>query len=191
MHADRTNRTVLTLVALVLLAVGVLGLLTGQRVFGTRTSHGALIANRVGAFIGRNSVWLWPVAAVVAVVIAVLMLRWVVAVLFSTDRAGDLPLPVEQGPGHSTVEPAAVSAAVSDELSGYRGVTAARTRFVGDEAFPAMAIRATVEEATDLGGILGRIESGVIAHVRTALNRPDLPVRLDLTVTAKQSGRVR
>jgi hypothetical protein len=191
MHADRTNRFMALLLAVLLIAAGGIGAAAGYGAFGSLTEHGALTANRVGAFIGRNGDWLWPVAAVVALVVALLALRWLLTLLLSTDRSGDLA--VANGSsvrGRTTLASGALTAAVSEEIRGYRGVDSARSRLVGDPEEPALVVNVSLEDTADLALLRRRIETGALAHARTALGNPSLPTRLDLGVATNRSTRV-
>jgi len=189
MHADRTNRFLLIVFALVLIAAGLVGALAGLGALGPVTQHGSLVSNRVGAYFGRNGDWLWPVVAVAAGVLALLALRWLTTLLFSTDRAGDLPLPGDRSAGGTTLVPAALTGAVAAEIEGYSGVRSARSRLIGDSGAPTLVIVATVEAGADLPALRRRIETGAVRHARQALEDPELPVRLDLSVTDRQAHR--
>ncbi len=189
MHADRTNRAMLILFAIVLLAAGVIGALAGFGAFGNVTKHGRLLSNRLGAYFGQHSDWLWPVVAVVAAIVALLALRWLLTLLFSTDRAGDLTLTGDRSAGRSTLSAAALTGAVAEEIDGYPGVSAARSRLIGNPNAPTLVVTATLEQTADLAGLRRRIETNAVRHARQALDDPDLPVRLDLTVTDRQARR--
>jgi hypothetical protein len=189
MHADRTNRIMLTLLALVLTAAGVAGALAGFGVFGQATKHDVLISGQLRNYFGRHGDWLWPVIAVVAAIIALLALRWLLALLFSTDRAGDLPLTGDRSAGRTTLSAAALTDAVSSEIDSYPGVDSARARLIGDPLAPTLVISATLEESANLPGLRRRIEDNAVRHARQALDNPALPVRLDLTITSRQAQR--
>ncbi|WP_199190080.1 hypothetical protein [Mycobacterium sp. ENV421] len=68
MHADRTNRAILNLFALLLIAAGLIAALTSFGVFGTPAAHAHLLASPVSFYIGRQGAWLWPVIAVAAAI---------------------------------------------------------------------------------------------------------------------------
>ncbi|MDQ1732691.1 MAG: hypothetical protein QOK10_2850 [Pseudonocardiales bacterium] len=190
MHADRTNRLMLIVFALALIAAGGLGCAVSYGAFGRASERGALTHNRVGAFIGRNGDWLWPVVAVAALVVVLLALRWLLTLLLSTDRAGDLDIASGDGPGRTTLAPHALTEAISEEVEGYRGVSSAQSRVIGTEDLPELVLAVTVEESADLSRLRRRIETDAICHARAALGNPSLPVRLDLTVSTKRSARV-
>lgn len=189
MHADRTNRFLLILFALALIAAGLVGALAGLGALGPVTQHGSLVSNRVGAYFGRSGDWLWPVVAVAAGIIALLALRWLTTLLFSTDRTGDLPLTGDRSAGGTTLVPAALTGAVAAEIERYSGVHSARSRLIGNSQAPTLVIVATVEAGADLPALRRRIEAHAVRHARQALEDPDLPVRLDLTVTDRQAHR--
>ena len=189
MHADRTNRTMLILFALVLTAAGVAGALAGFGAFGEATKHDVLLSGEVTDYFGRHGDWLWPAIAVAAAIIALLALRWLLALLFSTDRTGDLPLTGDRSEGRTTLSAAALTDAVTAEIGSYPGVHSARARLIGDPLAPTLVITATLEESTDLSAVRRRIESHAVRHARQALDNPELPVRLDLTTTDRQAQR--
>jgi hypothetical protein len=190
MHADRINRSMLLLLALLLLAAGVAGGAASIGAFGSTTQHSPLIANRIGAYIGVNGDWLWPVAAVAALILVLLALRWLLALLFSTDRSGDLLIHSDRSAGRTTLAAGALTEAVVEEIEGYRGVDSARARLVGDPDEPALIVTATLEETADLAALRQRIETGALTHARSAVGNPSLPAQLDLTVTTRRAARV-
>jgi hypothetical protein len=189
MHADRTNRIMLILFALALTAAGVAGALAGFGVFGRATKHDVLVSDEVSNYFGRHGDWLWPAIAVAAAIIALLALRWLLALLFSTDRSGDLPLTGDRSAGRTTLSAAALTDAVASEIDSYPGVHSARARLIGDPLAPTLVITATLEESADLPGLRRRIEANAVRHARQALDNPELPVRLDLTISSRQAQR--
>jgi hypothetical protein len=190
MHADRTNRAAALLLAILLLAAGVIGALAGFGAFGSVTKHGGLLSNRVGAYFSDHGDWLWPVIAVAAAILALLALRWLLVLLFSTDRASDLTMTGNRSAGRTTLAPGALTDAVSEEIGGYAGVHSARARLIGDATRPTLVVGATLHDSADLPSLRRRIESQAIGHARQAMADPDLPVRLDLNVTDRQASRV-
>jgi hypothetical protein len=190
MHADRTNRILLLLLALLLITAGAAAGAASIGAFGTATRHSSLIANPTGHFIGTQGDWLWPSAAAAAAILALLALRWLLALLVSTDRAGDLPITPGGSAGRTTLAARALTEAVAEEVESYRGVNSARARLLGDPADPKLVVTAVLEETADLAALRQRIEASALAHARSAVGSPSLPAQLDLTVTTKQSSRV-
>jgi hypothetical protein len=191
MHADRTNRLAILLLALLCIAAGAAGGVASIGAFGTAIRHRPLVANRVAAFIGSQGDWLWPAAAAAAAILVLLAMRWLVALLFSTDRSGDLPISVDgSSAGRTTLAAGALTEAVVEEVESYRGVDSARGRLLGDPTDPQLVVTATLEETADFAALRQRIETGALTHARSALGNPALPIQLDLTVTTKRSARV-
>jgi hypothetical protein len=191
MHADRTNRSMLTVLGLLLVLTGVAGLITSVGGFGRQFSHRTLFDNPVSRYTGDHGHWLWPLAAVLAALIALLALRWLIALLFSGDRAGDLLVKVEdRRAGRTTLRPGALSDAVSAEIESYRGVDSAKARVLGDAHNPQLVVSVTADSTTDVAALRQRVEADALAHARQALDSPDLPIQLDLNVSRNSSRRV-
>jgi len=190
MHADRTNRTMMLLFALLLIAVGLDAGAASIGVYGAHTQHSLLMDNPTGRYIGAHGVWLWPVAAVAALIVALLALRWLIALLFSTDRSGDLVIQSSTGAGRTSLANGALTDAVVGEIEGYRGVNSARARLIGDPEDPELVVTAGLEENADFTALRQRIETGALTHARQALGNMALPTQLDLTISTKKASRV-
>ncbi len=189
MHADRINRSVLTLFAVLLIAAGAAAGAASLGLFGTATKHRILLHHALGDFYSRHGDWLWPVTALVTLLIMLAAVRWLLTLLFTTDRAGDLRI-ADGGPGRTTLAPGALTEAVVEEIESYRGVDSARARLIGDPTNPQLVVTATLEDSADLPALRRRIQTGALTYARAALDRPDLATQLDLTVTTKRSSRV-
>jgi hypothetical protein len=74
-------------------------------------------------------------------------------------------------------------------VASYPGVAAARSRLIGDPYTPTLVITADLEESADLAALRRRIETEAAKHAREALDRPELPVQLDLTITNRRGRR--
>ncbi len=210
MHADRTNRVVLALVGLIAVAIGAGGLLAAGGVFGQRFAHRLVTDNQFVRYFAAHGDWLWPTIAGVAFVIMLLSLVWLLRLLFSTDRAGDITLPTAHpskreghlhrhhhasgaernyATGQTNVSASALAQAVAQEIETYHGVVAARARVLGEAADPTLAIEVKAGRRADLPALVQRIEHEAIIHAREALDRGSLPVKLDIAVTEKGVAR--
>ncbi|MCP2322933.1 hypothetical protein HDA40_001440 [Hamadaea flava] len=190
MHADRTNRVILTIIGFLLLAGGVIVALTAFGGFGDARAGRLLTANRVWTFAGDNGRWFWPVVGVLALVVLALAVRWLIAILFGTDRLRSLRLRTEGSRDRVTLAAPAVSDAVRAEVETYRGVRSVRARLVGEADDPVLTLRVGTDLDADLAAIRDRVERDAVAHARQALDRPELRVRLDLEVERQQGVRV-
>jgi hypothetical protein len=180
MHADRTNRVALTLFGLLILAAGGAGMAASTGVFGAGLSRRTMLANPASRYIGHHGGWLWPTIAAACLLLALVCLRWILALLTSTDRTGDLPIPVSTGEGTTILQPAALTDALIREIVAYHGVDAAKGRLIGDGHQPQIVVTVTPEPAADLHALHQRIEAEALAHARQALGQPSLPIQLDL-----------
>jgi hypothetical protein len=190
MHADRTNRVALTLFGLILLLAGVFGLTASVGGFGNAYAHRTLLANQAATYIGHHGAWFWWAAAGACLLLALLALRWIIALLLSTDRAGDITITRGSAHGATTMHPAAISGAVSREIETYRGADAARARVLGDAASPELVITVTAARSADLAALRHRIETEALTHARHALSKPEMPIQLDINVSNRTPERV-
>lgn len=185
MHADRTNRVALTLFGLLVLLAGAAGMAASTGVFGTGFSRRTLFANRVSAYIGHHGTWIWAAAAGACLLIALTALRWILVLLISTDRAGDIPIPVSTQEGTTILQPAALTGALAREIGTYHGVDSARGRIIGDPSDPEIIISVTASPSADLHAVHRRIETEALPHARQAVGQADLAIRLDLGVSRR------
>jgi hypothetical protein len=172
MHADRTNRTLLIVLALLLLAVGLGGSRIHRRV---RHRHPDQHAD------GQSDRALLRRARCLAVA----RRRGGRA-----DRSGDLLIKSSTGAGRTTLANRALTGAVVGEMEGYRGVDSAQARLIGDPDDPELVVRAVLEETADFTALRQRIETEALTHARQALGNMSLPTQLDLTITSRRSARV-
>ena len=190
MYADRTTRALLTLLGVVLLVAGTAGILAGADVFGHHLADRHLTDNPIARYLGDNNDWFWPVAALAGVLAALLALRWLVAVLTPRPRVGDIAIDTDRPAGSTLLDADALADVVTAEINSYRGIDTSRAKVYGSPVDPRLAITVRSDDDADIAALRQRIEDGVLAHVRHALDRPDLPIILDITVGNHQSSRV-
>jgi hypothetical protein len=180
MHADRINRTMLTLFGLLVFLAGAAAMAASTGVFGTSYSHQTLLANRVGGYFSHHGGWLWPAIAVGCVLIGLFCLRWLLALLASTDRAGDIIIGDSADEGTTVLRPAALVDALTSEVSAYHGVDSARGRVIGEGRDPKLVLTVVTAQAADLPVLHHRIETEAFAHARLAAGHAAMPIQLDL-----------
>jgi hypothetical protein len=185
MHADRTNRIALTLLGLLALLTGAAAVIASAGGFGATFAHRALLANRVSTYIGQHGTWLWAGAAFVCLLIFLAALRWILALLVSTDRTGDLTIPSSKTYGSTKLQPAALTGALTREIGTYHGVGAVKGRIIGDPSSPQVVITVTATPGADLAALHNRIEAEALTHARQALANPALPIELNLDVSRR------
>ena len=180
MHADRTNRIALIVLGLLLLAAGGAGMAASTGVFGADFSRRTLFANPASSFFSQHGGWLWPAIAGGCLLLALACLWWILVLVASTDRAGDLTIPGATDQGTTILRPAAVTDALTREISAYHGVDAVKGRIIGDGRDPQIVLTVSPSPVADLPALHHRIETEALAHARQALDKPSLPIQLDL-----------
>ncbi len=183
---DGLNRTVLTILALLLIAAGAYGLARGYGAFGDEQAADPVLGDDVRDFVSDNANWFWPVAAVLSLLLAWLGLRWLVAQM-STPAVSHLPVRSD-GPGHTRLVATGAASALARDIEDYPGVRGARARIVSDHPSPEVEITVDVHDDADTVDVRRRIEEHALARFVTALEiqevRPKLHFRL-----AEPAGR--
>jgi hypothetical protein len=195
MHSDRLNRVVLAVVGLIALAFGVATLLVGFDVLPTRRRDEAVIANRVGRYVGVHGDWLWPAIAAGGVLVGVLALLWLRRLLRGSDRVAELTVvsavPQQDRPAGTTrLTSAALTSAVCGQLGAYREVTACRARVLGTSTRAVLVVDLTTTADVDIAQLLRRVDADVLADARSAVGDPTLPIDLNVTVADTKVARV-
>lgn len=185
MHADRTNRLALAVFGLLVLAAGGFAVTASAGGFGTAYSRRTLLANQAAGYAVKHGSWIWWAAAGACLLIFLAALRWILVLLISTDRAGDITVPGSRDQGTTVLQPAALTGALAREIETYHGVDAARARVLGHPSDPEVVITVTARQSADLHALHRRLESEALAHARQALGKPALPIQLDLDVSRR------
>jgi len=182
---DRLNSTVLTLLALILLGVGVYGLARGYGAFGDARAADPVLGDDVRDFVSRNANWFWPLAAVVSLLLSWIGLRWLLAQI-ATPAVNRLPVRAD-GPGHTELSASGATAALAADIEEYDGVRGARARLVSDHP-PEVEVTVDVHDDVDVATVRRRIEEHALARFRQALELKDLRARVHVRL-AERAGR--
>jgi hypothetical protein len=185
MHADRTNRIALGLLGLLVALAGAAAMTVSAGGFGAAFSHRTLFDNRASSYIGANGTWVWAAAAFVCLLLFLAALRWLLALLLSTDRTNDITVPGSKDQGTTTLPPAALTGALTGEIESYHGVNAAKGRVIGDAKDPQIVLTVTAAYTADLPALHHRLQTQALAHARQALGDTDLPIQLNLDVSRR------
>ena len=172
---DRANRLIGTVVALALVAVGVLGLARSYGIFGfsDRAMDDPILLRQVRDWIADNDWWFWWAALAVALLLAYLGWRWLRVQLLPSPSLNELTVAATET-GRTTVPSRALADAVTRQVEDDPEVTDARVRVVGSEREPALDVRAAVADGADLSGVRSRVEGEAVDCARSALERADL-----------------
>ncbi|RBY91666.1 alkaline shock response membrane anchor protein AmaP [Blastococcus sp. TBT05-19] len=181
-RTDSVNRSVLTLLALLLLAAGGVGLATSFGAFGSAPD---VLPQGLRDF-AADQWWFWLVAGAVCLLIALLALRWLLAQL-STDRVGQVDLTSDERDGRTVVHSGAIADAVENEAEALRGVSSASAH-LRDERGRRLSVTVDLTDYADIAEVRRILEERVVGHARQALDDPSLPVDIELRPGRSRSG---
>jgi len=185
------DRTLTTVLGLVLVAASVLALLVGFGVFGSFRAQRPVIDPLIVEWVSTHATAARWIAIGIGVVLFLIGLWWTLRSLRPEPRP-DVSL--SELPGERlTVEHAAISDAVRHDAELIDGVSRARARLVGTPQKPALRLSLTLVEGTDVRDVWADLDGRVLARARQAFAVDALPtaVRLELDAAAAHSPRVR
>ena len=185
----RTNRVIIGLVGLILLAAGVAGLLAGFGVFGSTLKAETVLSGRVDRFTRRQD-WFWPTLAALTAILALLALWWLIAQL-RTDRLRGIDLRPSGRDGQTYLQGDAITDAIEGEVESYRGVSRTRARLSGTHTAPRLTLVVTLDGRVGAGEIRHLVEEQALDHARRALETDRLPTRVDLVLPRATQRNVR
>jgi hypothetical protein len=182
-RVNATNRTVLVLIGLVLLAVGVGGLLLSLDLIGGGTGRRPVVPDLVAGFV-IGTYWLPWAAAAAALVVALLGLWWLLA-QFRVDWPTQLDLTGDRRDGTTTLAAGALTDAVEDDAASIRGVTGASASL---RSQPTRRLDLTVDLAAfaDLGEVRRRLEQQTATRTRQVIDQPNLPIWIEFRPTRRE-----
>ncbi|GAA4902919.1 hypothetical protein EV188_1011202 [Actinomycetospora succinea] len=178
------DRTLTTILGLVLVAASVLVLLVGYGVFGANRAQRPVIDPIAVLWVVTHASATRWIAIGVGVLLFVIGLWWTLRSLRPEPRP-DVSL--SELPGERlTVEHAAICDAVRHDAETINGVSRARVRLVGNPEKPALRIALTLVEGTDVRDVWAELDGRVLARAREAFAVSALPtaVRLELDASS-------
>lgn len=188
-RADRLNRVLLTLIALVLIAAGTTGLLFGLGALGQDRASDLVLSGKVEQFVVEQALWFWPLVAVVLVLLALLALRWLLQQL-RTDRVGDLDLTEHRNRGETRVDTAAVTDALVEATQRCAGVDSASARVVQVRGDDRLVLSVRLADRADLAEVRRQLATGPLTDLRHVLGETTCPViAVELEPTTRGSSR--
>ncbi|MEV7548467.1 alkaline shock response membrane anchor protein AmaP [Amycolatopsis sp. NPDC089917] len=180
----RVNRTVLALAGLLLVAAGAFALLTH---FGTVTvvrPESTLVAGTEQA-----PTWTLYIAAAAAVVLGLLMLRWLLAQLTRKPKTHTWNFETDPAFGRTELAASTAIEPFVTEVTTYPGVHAAHATLAGTRDTPAVALVISAEQGGDLTQIRHRIDTDGLPRLRQALDIDTLPATIEFRFSAKPGAR--
>lgn len=181
----RGNRLGLIIVGVLLLAAGVFVLARGLGMLPGLPA-GEPVLSAAERQMAHTRPWFWPVAAIVALVVLLLALRWLI-VQGRSAKIGTLR--VDAGRDGGTRLPAgAVTRAVERDAREAPGVLRARATLVGSRSRPGLRLDVTTDARADWPRLRGDVTGRVRDDLRDSLELDGLPTIVRLRVAAS-TGR--
>ncbi len=188
-RADRVNRAVLTVIGLLLLAGGAVGLAYSLGAFGEDRARRHLLSDQVHRFIRHNQTWFWIAVIVGCLILAALAVRWLLFQAKPQPTVGDFSYPLAEGEGKTSVSARAVVDAVVADLSGEPGVRKAGARLRQQDP---LVIDAWVDydSASYVPAFRQSVQERIVPRLRQSLEVEDATVTLELRLVSGTSSRV-
>jgi hypothetical protein len=187
-RADRLNRVLLALLGLLLLAAGAAVLLAGSGLLGDDVSRRRLVHPQVSDFVARHDQWLWPVVAVLALLLSLLALRWLLLQL-QTDRIDAVDLTQFRRSGETHVDAAAVTSALVEAVEQCPGVDSGTARLVRVRGRAQLLLHVRLADRADLAATREQLAHGPIRELAQALGEDSPEVVVELEPSTKGSAR--
>lgn len=173
----RTNRVVLALIGLILLAAGALALLVRFGVFGPDLAAEPVLGSDVVDFVDRSG-WFWLVVGAVAAVLALLSLCWLL-IQARSNRLGTVRIVEDTGGGPTILAAGALTDALEAEIAGCRGVHGVAAHLSEPSSGRLISIRVALDGRVSAAAVYEELSSTAIPHARQAVSAPELSVRVE------------
>ena len=182
-RAARVNQAGLLAVGLLLLAAGAAALARGLdlRPDLLGPAHAPLISSYLRQY-PRNHRWFWPAGAGVAVLVALLALRWL-SIQGATGAIRRLPLETDDRGGTTHLPARAATAALEQDLAASPDLPRVRAILTGTPRAPRLILTVTLSASADPAAARHRIDQA-IGRLRQTLDTENLPAVLHLRITA-------
>ncbi len=183
-RSARLDRTLLTLLALLLLGGGVVALLVGTGVLGAARARRPVLDPIAVDFLRS-----YRIAAIVLGVLLVAVGLWWALRSLRPEPKPDLVLDDSAG-GELTVTSSALADAIKADAISVQGVERARARLVGNEDDPALRLTLWLQQGADLRAVWEGLDQQVLSRARQALGLSRLPTAIRLELDAAERQRV-
>jgi hypothetical protein len=183
-RSTRGARALFTMLGLLALASGVVGLLVGTEVLGTPRSYRPVLDPIAVDLLRGNLLLARAVAVLAGLLLLVLGLGWAVRSV-RPERRPDLLLDAEEVTS-LRVTSSALSDVLAADAEALPGVARARARLVGSEYSPALRLTLWLTDGADVRTVWRDLEESVLSRARSSLGVDELPtaIRLELDRSA-------
>jgi membrane protein implicated in regulation of membrane protease activity len=180
----RLNRGLLIVFGIVLLAAGAFAVTTHFGVLTVVREDSALIPA-----IGTPPTWVFYVVAAVAIVLGLLLVRWLAAQLARKPKTHTWRFESDPDRGRTALAASTAADPFVGEIKTYQGVHGAHATLAGTKDAPAVALVISVEQDGDLTAIRHRIDTEGLPRLRQALDLEALPASVEFRFSTKAGAR--
>ena len=180
---SRLNRSLLAIIGVALVAGGGLAMAAGLGMLPVDPATPLVPGT------GLPPTWVLYAVAGVAVLLALLCLRWLTAQLVRKPKTHTWHL--EDDPEHGQTELAArvATAPFTDDVAAYPGIRTAHADLTGPRHAPTLVVVVTTDHDADLTDIRHRLDTHGLPRLRRALDLTSLPTTLEFRFTTKPGAR--
>ncbi|WP_221465121.1 alkaline shock response membrane anchor protein AmaP [Actinophytocola algeriensis] len=179
----RLNRGLLAIIGVALVTGGGLAM---------ATSLGMLPVDPATTLVpgtGLPPTWVLYAVAGVAVLLALLCLRWLTAQLVRTPRTHTWRFEDDPEHGHTELAARVATTPFTADVTAYPGIHTAHADLTGPQHSPTLAVVVTTEHDADLSDIRHRLDTDGLPRLRRALDLTSLPMTLEFRFTTKPGAR--
>lgn len=186
----RLNRTLLLLVAIVLIAAAAFTLLLGSGVLAGLGLNRPDRGSPLTAASLSPPTWVAYLAIAVAALVGLLCVRWLIAQTIRKPSSGTWRLENDPATGTTRIDAQIAVDPLVDEVETYPGVHRASARLSGTAARPFLHLVIGTEDAADITDLRRRVDTQAIPRLRRALDLPTLPADLLIRLDDARSARL-
>lgn len=178
------NRTLLALIGLLLVAAGGV---TGAAHFGKLS--GVEPGTSLVPGTAPPPSWVWYLVAAAAVLLGLLLLRWLAAQLTRKPKTHLWHYTADSG--RTELSPGTAIEPFLTEVRSYPGVHTAHATLAGTRDDPALALVLSADQDGDLTAIRRQLDTHGLPRLREAIDLDTLPVTIEFRFTTKTGVRAR
>lgn len=182
------ERSLLAVLAVVLLAAGTSALVVGFGLLGRFRAARPVLDPMLEDWISAHRVPFFAAGLGLGAVLIVVGIWWVLRSLRSEGRP-DVPLSDESG-GSATIASGALADAVRGDAERVAGVSRARVRMAGTEQRPHLRLALSLQEGADVRGVWAELDEEVLDRARRALGAERLPAAIHFRLDRAAGRRV-
>lgn len=181
-RTDRVNRALLTLIGVLLLAVGTAALLHSTGALGRARRESPVLASPTVSWYAAHGSWFWPTLAGVAALVLILAVWWASAQI-RLNGAGLIALDRHPG-GAVTVTGGHLAECIERDAAAQPEIERARVHLTRSESTLHVWLTVWVGPPYDVGRAVARITKNVLPNVRSTLDGA-APIPLSTHVTVE------